>query len=456
MKVLITLTLLGFSSLSFAEFKCTKTVDPKRVVLFVDTNDAPKEVDGAAKAACQRGETFKRIPSKSDTYINEKSLTIELTELAKQNIAVASMIVSGHDGGGSVHGIKGGVNKYEIIQALKTAYKSKPALLKEMKSVFMWGCWSMGPSEVEVWKTELPHLKLTAGFMDMGPLKTTEASHSVLNGLLLNEKALVAQSDAKKLKKAIQGIPNINVTLASVYTDAACGDMLYYQTQGGSDDYEAENPLFQSGTHFVDFDTNFSCKAMAPQIEQSRKQLMKYFYGSLPLPKDEPGSPIREIYAFLRNTAKCLPKGNHVLNADRIFLLRFYNEVKENFANTFKAEIGEANKEYVGLNDLMKYSTDEAKEMQAYIKKNKDKYFNPRLDSLKGKSRKEILDMISYLDGMVKLPMARDRRHAGKFNNLRKLRNAMDTYLFQLNPSCMNFMEWHEVQNFPPRARCDI
>jgi hypothetical protein len=471
MKNFVALILLGFSSQSFADFNCNKSVDPKRVVLFVDTNNSPKEIEGAAKAACERGESFRKFPDKTKQELDEipwrdkldlvstSTLNRELASMAKQNIAVTSMVVSGHDGGGRVHGHHGGVTKFDVISGMKKAYHGKQHLLNEMKSVFMWGCWSMGPSEVEVWKKELPNLKLTAGFMDMGPLNTTEASHSVLKGLLVKEKALVAEADAKKLKRAIQGIPNINVTLASVYTDAACGDMMYYQTQGDSDDNRGsggENSLFTSGTHFVDFDENFSCKGMAKQIENNRKELIKYFYGEKPLPEDKPGSEIREIYSFIRHTAKCHTE-NHIMNADRIFLLRFYEQVKANFGMRFHSEIGAANKEYVAINDLLKKSenSDEKKAFQAYLKHNGTKYFNPRFENLKGKSRKEILSMVSYLDGLVKQPFAKE--HPKNFAALKKMRNAMDTYLFQLNPKCMDFMRWHEV--FPgnvPDTKCPI
>lgn len=471
MKSFFAVLLLSCSSLSFAEFKCNKSVDPKKIVLFVDTNNSPKEIEGAAKAACERGNAFRKFPDKTPAEIDKlkywqrgelvtpKTLSYELAKLAYQNIAVSSMVVSGHDGGGKVHGEYGGVNKYEVIEGLKKAYKGKAHLLNEMKSVFMWGCWSMGPSEVDVWKKELPNLKLAAGFMDMGPLNTTEASHSVLNGLLVREKKLIAEADTKKLKRAIQGIPNINVTLASVYTDAACGDMLYYQTQGDSDAHydNEENPLFKSGTHFIDFDENFSCKGMAPQIEKTRKELIKYFYGEKPLPEDKPGSEIREIYSFIRHTAKCHTE-NHILNADRIFLLRFHKQVKQNFGITFSSEIGAANKEYVALNDLLKKSgnSDEKRAFQAYLKNNSGKYFNPRYENLKGKSRKEILSMVSYLDGMIKQPFA--RAHPANFAALKKMRNAMDTYLFQLHPKCMDFMRWHEVLPYgnPAPATCPI
>src|SRR5690606_37639285 len=140
------------------------------------------------------------------------------------------------------------------------------------------------------------------------PLNTTRAAHSVLNDLLIKEKSLVNKQSQAELKRAIAGVTDINATLAAVYTDAACGDMYYYKTQGDHEEYASrDNPLFTPGTHFVEFDKNFDCKSMQPEIERRGKQLVKYFWGQLPLPEDNPGSAIRDIYAYMRHAAKCIP-----------------------------------------------------------------------------------------------------------------------------------------------------
>ena len=456
MKTLLFTLIATFSFSSWANFVCNKKVDQKKVILFVDANNSPAEIKGAAEAACARGETFEVIPGKGQ-QVDGEVLKMQLRQYASKNISVSSVIASGHDGGGTIHGVQGGVDKYEIIAALKESYKTKPHLLNDMKSIYMWGCWTMGPSEVEVWKDELPNIKLAAGFMDMGPLNTTRAAHSVLKDMLIKEKSLVEESDKQKLKRAISGITDINQTLAAVYTDAICGDMYYYRTQGDHQEgNQSDNPLFTRGTHYVEFDKSFDCKTMAAEIEQKRVELIKYFYGTLPLPEDKPGSPIRGIYSFMRHASKCI-KPNHILNPDRVFLLRFYEAVKENFANTFHEQIGKANIEYVGINNILKElpNGDQKSALTKYINSNSKKYFNPRKENLKSKSRKEIKDMISYLDGLTKQEVFRTPKYSGKVKVLKDLKNSMETYLYQLNPRCMDFMEWHEViPNYSPRTSC--
>ena len=199
------------------EYKCQHKIDTDKVVLFVDTNSSPSEVSGAAKAACLRGEAFFKLPKQGDS-IEPESLNKEFIKLASQKKSIVSMIVSGHNGGGHFHGIQGYIGKDEIIKSLKESYKNQPDLLNNLQSVYMWGCWSMGPSEVEIWKKELPSIKLAAGFIDMGPLNTTQASHTVLNGLLVKEKALILEADEKKLKRTIGSIENWFNMVFSLYT----------------------------------------------------------------------------------------------------------------------------------------------------------------------------------------------------------------------------------------------
>lgn len=427
---------------------CNKSVNPKKVVLFVDTNTSPAEIKDAAFAACERGETFKVIPEEGKR-VDAGVLQTELSKMAAGKIAVTSMVVSGHNGGGSVHGTggtyRGSLDKTQIVDALKTAYKTQPNLLAEFKSVFMWGCWSMGPSEVDYWRRELPSIKMASGFIDKGPLNTTEAAHTVLRDLLIKEKKMTQEADQKKLKRIIASVEHINQTYAAVYTDALCGDMYYYNTKGSAHGvYESRNQddeNFKAGTHYVDFNKSFDCNSAQPNIEKYRKELIPYFYGKKPLPPNDDKSPVLKIYSYIRSHAHCLKK-NHVMNGDRIGMLRFFEEIKQNFATTFADEITEANKGIVGIQKISGKDED----LKAYYSANRHKYFNPRGDVLKTKSRKDIMEMISYLDGLVKVPELKKSKYAKDVNSLKKLRNAMETYLFQLNPNCMNFLSWHEYQ----------
>jgi hypothetical protein len=426
---------------------CNKTVNQKKVVVFIDANNSPAEVKDAEKAACERGEAFKKIPP-DGKHINAAGLQVELKKLADANKAVSSMVISGHDGGGNIHGEKGGVDKYEVISAMKGAYKNKPALLSEFKSVFMWGCWTMGPSEVDVWRKELPSLKMCSGFFDMGPLNTTLASRAVLHDLLVKEKSMVEEADQKKLKRIIASVEHINQTYAAVYTEASCGDMYYYNTQGikheGAEN--ADNVNYTAGNHYVNYNEKFDCKHAAADIEKNRKELIKYFYGSLPLPPNNANSPILKIYSFLRSHANCL-KDNHILNGDRVGMLRFYDSVKDNFAEVFSEVIIDAGAEFKKLEVLSKIfkpQTTALKDFTKYLQDGKASFFNCDSATLKTKSRKDIMKMIAYLDGLKKQPFAKDKNVAPKLANLKKLKNAMENYLFQLNPNCMDFLDWHE------------
>jgi len=52
--------------------------------------------------------------------------------------------------------------------------------------------------------------------------------------------------------------------------------------------------------------------------------------------------------------------------------------------------------------------------------------------------------MISFLDGMVKLPQGKDTKFKQNLKGIKALRSYRQSYLYTLNPSCMNSLEWHE------------
>ena len=510
MKKLIVLSLL-LSSTTYA-YTCNRSVDPKKMVVFVDSNISTGEVESAAKAACERGESFKSIPEQSklktaiekkkevtaldnklkarcktdaqwatqkcqdlsnqvnvayDIFYNETKkvevtqglLQTELSKLAAANIAVSSMVVSGHDGGGSIHGDLGGVDKTEIVQSMKTAYKNKPSLLNEFHSVFMWGCWTMGPSEVSYWRDNLPSLRMTGGFFDMGPLNTTRATKTVLHDLLVKEKQIYQTCDNKKVKKLINSVENINSTYAAVYAESQCGGSNYfYNTKGDGSDA----PNLKAGQHFVDYDSNFDCKKMAPLINKQITAVMKYYRGDIPIPTNTSTSPLREIYAFARNNARCL-KPNHVLNGDRILMMIFEQDVRKNFKDVFADTITEANKEFDHLTALFKKyppKTSQFAALKKVFQAGDDKFFKLTPENLKNKSRKELRSMINYLNGVMdksKEYIKVNKDFAKNVNGLKKLKNAMETYLYQMNPNCMDFLEWHEYKpGHKPYAACNV
>lgn len=516
-KIVLTFLFVSTSFNLYSQYKCQVSVDPKKVVLFLDTNLGHKEVEEAAKAACSRGETFKMIPSweydksiptklqeintlKSNynakcDYKNETSecktikanietkkkehknkivsselLNKTLSNFATNNIAVTSIIASGHDGGGSIHGAweKGvgdaQIDKTEIVIGLKTAYKNKPNLLNQFHSVYMWGCWTMGPGEVSYWKESLPSLKMAGGFFDMGPLAETLASRTVLHDLLIKEKKITNTQDKNLIKSSISSVENINQTYASVYVQTSCGkDYLYYNTKGVNNHEGlniSNNPKFTPGNHFVEFDKTFNCNNVKDDLDNSLKQFMKYYNGELPIPKDTSNGELRKIYSFSRSNSHCIKTGS-MLDGDRILMMVFFENVKKNFANVFSSTITAANQEFNSLNNFLgKYNPKglPMKNFKDYFMANKSKYFEPTAENLATKSRKDIKNMISFLTGLTNQSIVKtDKKFHQNVDQLIHLKNAMETYLYQLDPACMDFLEWHEYESdHKPIARCGI
>ena len=271
---------LLLSASALAGYICPHPVDQKQIVFMIAGNGNPAEIESAAKAACERGEGFESFPSedlvnslnqrdavlkaKWNSYKNrcyqltnlrcqteyssladaQNSLDNDSTEIctketitdkfkgfSEKGTTLTSIVVSAHDGGGNVHGnFLPHIGKMEIIGALKDAYKDKPELLNKLSSVFMWGCWTMGPSEIQDWKNQLPDLKMMSGFFDMAPLGNMPASQTVLHDLLSDEKNIEDASDKEKLKGLIAKATNINQTYASVYVQNQCGNNYYYTT----------------------------------------------------------------------------------------------------------------------------------------------------------------------------------------------------------------------------------
>lgn len=79
-------------------------------------------------------------------------------------------------------------------------------------------------------------------------------------------------------------------------------------------------------------------------------------------------------------------------------------------------------------------------------------------ESIKNMDRKQLRSMISYLDGMTKQSIIKkDPKFAGNVKSLKKIKNALENYLFQMNPNCMDFLEWHEADPWSkPQAHCPI
>jgi hypothetical protein len=449
------------TKMAFASFNCSIPVDEKKVVLFLDTRASKSEVTSAAKAACERGEAFLRLP-KASTVLNRDHLQSTFNELAAQNVAVTAVVASGHDGGGYVSGSDPqgyhSFSKNDIIETFKAAYSNSPELKKQFKSIYMWGCWTMGPSEVQIWRQSLPDLKIMAGFIDKGPLNTTLATKTILYDLLMQEKNIYLESDVQKLRRTLTGITHINQTYAAVFAKALCGDRYFYITDGKASK-DSHDLHMKAGTHYVDFNDTFDCERIQADVDRNFELFMKYYNGDIPLPPDNAQSEVLAIYSFIRSHSYCV-KNNPMFNGDRVALLRFFEDVKFNFERVFLKEIGAAHREFLNLDILTRALPSQhplMADFQDYFSKNKHLYFPPSAKILKDKDRKEIREMIHFLNGLTAHPATALPHLKDKMIALNKVKNAMEIYLYQLDPRCMDYLMWHDRSNdVMPKAKCGI
>jgi hypothetical protein len=197
--------------------QCAPVKDGEVIVMF-DMNLSYTEVLGAEEAACKRGqkllvypggiEAHKRLGKlNSDVYYLEtvtfnqcrtrdkrceetekklqvardrlkealqnaptnKNPKIVFKELADQGTKVKSLILSGHDGGGYFGGTLGSIDKNTVMSSFIKAYEDTPSLTDELKSVYLWGCYTATFSEARSWRNGLPSVDLVAGFHGSGP-----------------------------------------------------------------------------------------------------------------------------------------------------------------------------------------------------------------------------------------------------------------------------------------------
>src|SRR5690606_22253306 len=156
----------------------------------------------------------------SKPKMDKNLLGRELKSLADKNVSVTALSLSGHNGGGSIHGTMGGVNKHEITAALNAAYKGKPALLNQLETVLLWGCYTTKPSEVFYWKNALPGLKVLGGFHEIGPANDKEASRDLMRDLLVKSKSMSESRDKRHLEGLINQLEDIHYTTAGIYVNA--------------------------------------------------------------------------------------------------------------------------------------------------------------------------------------------------------------------------------------------
>lgn len=401
----------------------------------------------------------------------------DFEKLADKGKRITSMILSGHDGSGNFSANGQSISKELIVEAYKDHFDYDNPEDDPLKSLCLWGCYTATPAEIKSWTDQLPSVDMIAGFHGSGPSIGKTASVTALEDFLVQEGKIVQEQNAARLDRRLKAISNINYTLAAAYVKT-CNNREYYLShekykQKGKTKYARNFDEFtlECGDRFKE------------QYEKHYAEFLKYYHGEKPIPKDTTDGELRYIYNFARQSAHCIEElyPDSLLTETRAGLLLFFDGVKENFYANFEDELQDlrttlkelmrgktamygkgiasfpgwlANSALLLLsddNDIKKLAKD-AEKLLPLIPKNKEEF--------KKMNRKDFRTLATKLDGMVSHD-AHTWTKGGFTNdhNLRKMRNAINQYAYELSSDCMDFMEWHELDPFtgePAVPECTI
>lgn len=544
-KQLFILSSLAFSSHAFA---CTIT--KSSVVMFVDANNSPQEIEKAREAACDRGEAL--------VVAGPGEIESKTRELARSNKPISSLIASGHDGGGSFYGSRGHISKASIIQGIQRGYQGKEELLDNLEGLFLWGCYTTVPSEIVYWKSAFPKAKFIIGFHGAGPSNVNPSGLRMLKSSLIAQDRVCSARNEQELKRIITSISDLRYTSVGAFAQSCRMDQSYYLMQ------RLDNTGTMQQTTGT-LESQLDCRQIRRMAESNVTQFHRYFSGELAIPQDTSRGELRDLYSFVRQNAQCF--NNDFVVGDRVGSLLFFDGVKKNFGKVFEREINDAvselgqlsryldrynfseetaainraqsaynakesegrtlssqlqslqtqvaskEREFEGmsrrtrrylsalesgndgraerredrlndeetralnaLNQLRQqvqqqqsrltshsYELGQAKtqlDNAVTAKREKENSLNalkrtvsdvsrnfwaPTLSNISNKSRKQVLENITKLSSLTNHVFFNGAQDAaGQIRKLKGLENKMERYLNQLEPDCMNFLEWHE------------
>ena len=200
---------------------------------------------------------------------------------------------------------------------------------------------------------------------------------------------------------------------------------------------------------------------MTGEYSRNNYIFRNYYSGLKDIPEQTTGTDLRNLYSLVRQNAQCFNDG--LMNGDRIGNLLFFHDVKKNFGKVFEQDIAEAMSELDELAkdvDIIKCSffssNKELYDLKKTIKDVKGNFWMPTEEEIGNKSRREVLANIKRLSSVTNhLYLNSDDGKKLKLDKLKNLENKMERYLHNLDPECMDFLDWHEyLPEHTPKPLC--
>lgn len=335
-------------------------------------NFSDQEIETAKKAACQRGEKLQIIPKNYKDYTQliqkveaakkkykgckencqtfseeyrradvelytaleasgsvQQQIKKELNDIKNNKGKLTNLILSGHDGGGTFGGHKGFLNKFQLDDILKE-YTD----INDVSTLMLLGCYTGVQKEISFWKSVFPKVKMIAGYDGSAPLSDKPMGHHYLEDLLTKEKSLLKQADEKQLNQYVSAnIRGLHSMYTAVYVEScteedADGQGMYY----GS---------LSTNRRFKEFKLD-ECVTKKAQIKSIDERFSKFDSGEIEPPKNPSDPAIKRLYDEARSLEHCIDQLNSQTSVNSIFNIRFYGDVKENFAKYYDNEIKKA------------------------------------------------------------------------------------------------------------------
>lgn len=330
---MVSLLALLFLSSPVEAQACRRPVDPKRVVVFIDTNTGEQEIVAARRAACQRGERLLAIPQDVPAArgsVNSSTVYRAISALNTEGAQIVSMVISGHDGGGHYGSEKGTISRTQLGQI----FSAFPNQQQNIRSLYLLGCYTSVRSEVFAWSEAFPNLALIGGYEERAPLSVRPSGHTYLQDLMVRESQAVATSDANALRRLLTRINGIDMLYAAVWVqtpqcNAQTGEFDAY--------YFRPTPLF-GGERFQTL-SRAECAAAIEQAPAVRANLLRYYEGEIAIPTDTTRGEVRRLYNFLQGHSHCFTPEMQMPTWDTAFALLFWEDFKLSAARWMEPEV---------------------------------------------------------------------------------------------------------------------
>lgn len=314
----------------------------QETVLFIDANSNEHEIETAKKAALSQGKKFISYPKEGESLNREKA--IELL----RNVPFSTLILSGHNGGGSFSGDTGDGIGYEDVQEAISENKFSRT---QTNTLMLLGCNTANPGQVMTWKGIFPELDIIAGYDGTAPSQNTRAGLSYITEILTKKDELLDQGDSKKLERFVRSIQDIHYLEAGLYVSQP-------ECNGGeaiAKEYLFRPLSYEVEDRFKEFDFKECGKKLEVLKNEKMPLFLEYYLGKKDNDSAQSREELRRLYNFFHQYSYCFEAsdvnldykiGNTEYNLNipswqTILSLRFWKETQDNIGRYYEKKITE-------------------------------------------------------------------------------------------------------------------